>query len=92
MGTSARPRRLRIVQPLARASTVGASNRLRIATSTSKRGADAADQPRRQQRMAAKREEVVVDADALEPQHLGEQRAENLLLRRARPTPRAQTA
>ena len=48
------------------------------------RGADAADQPRRQQRMAAEREEVVVDADPGEPQHLGKQSAQQLLLRRAR--------
>ena len=47
-------------------------------------GADAADQPRRQQRVTAEREEVVVDADALQPEHLGEQRAQDLLLRRAR--------
>ena len=40
------------------------------------RGADAADQPRRQQRVAAEREEVVVDADPREPQHLGKQRAQ----------------
>ena len=48
------------------------------------RGADAADQPRRQQRVAAEREEVVVDADPRQPQHLGKQRAQQLLLRRAR--------
>ena len=30
------------------------------------------------------REEVVVDADPLQPQHLGKQRAQDLLLRRAR--------
>ena len=47
----------------ASAATLGASNRLRIATSTSKRRADPADQPRRQQRVAAELEEVVVDAD-----------------------------
>ncbi len=37
--------------------------------------------------MAAELEEVVVDADALQPQHLGEQCAQHLLLRRARQTP-----
>ena len=47
--------------------------------------ADPADQPRRQQRMAAEREEVVVDPHALEPQHLRKQRAQHLLARRARP-------
>ena len=34
--------------------------------------------------VAAEREEVVVDADLLQPQHLGKQRAQHLLLRRAR--------
>ena len=43
-----------------------------------------ADQPRRQQRVAAKLEEVVVDADPRNPQHLGKQPAQDLLLRRAR--------
>ncbi len=37
--------------------------------------------------MTAELEEVVVDADALQPQHLGEQCAQHLLLRRARQTP-----
>ncbi len=46
--------------------------------------ADPADQPRRQQRVAAEREEVVVDPDTLEPQHLRKQRAQHLLARRAR--------
>ena len=50
---------------------------------------DPADQPRRQQRVAAELEEVVVDADPLDAQHLGKQRAQHLLLRRARqPTQR----
>ncbi len=47
-------------------------------------GADPADQPDRQQRMAAQFEEVVVDADPLDAEHLGKQSAEDLLLRRAR--------
>jgi len=34
--------------------------------------------------VAAELEEIVVDADALQPQRLGEQRAQHLLLRRAR--------
>ena len=55
-------------------------------------GADAADQPRRQQRVAAELEEVVVDADPLQPQHLGEQAAQDLLLRRARGTRRSLAA
>ena len=63
-GTQRRPRRLAPASSRsASAATVGASNRLRIASSTSERGADAADQPRRQQRMPAELEEVVVDAD-----------------------------
>ena len=66
----------------ASAATLGASNRLRIATSTSSARADPADQPRRQQRVPAELEEVVVDADPLDPQHLGKQRAQDRLLRR----------
>ena len=46
--------------------------------------ADPADQPDRQQRVPAELEEVVVDADPLDAEHLGEQPAEDLLLRRAR--------
>ena len=68
----------------ANAATVGASNRLRMATSTSSVARTRLDQPRRQQRMAAECKEVVVDADALDTQHLGKQRAQHLLLRRAR--------
>ena len=45
---------------------------------------DAADQTDRQQRMAAELEEVVVDADPLDAQHLREQPAQDFLLRRAR--------
>src|SRR5207237_148983 len=44
----------------------------------------AADQPRRQQRMTPERKEVVVDADPPNPEHLGKQRTQQLLLRRAR--------
>ena len=65
----------------ASASTVGASNRLRIASSTPSApgsgrsaGSPAAN--------AAELEEIVVDADPLDPQHLGEQPAQQLLLRR----------
>ena len=43
-----------------------------------------ADQPDRQQRVPAELEEVVVDADPLDAEHLGKQSAEYLLLRRAR--------
>ena len=53
-----------------------------------KAGPDAADQPRRQQRMTPKLEEVVVDADPRDAQNLGKQRAQHLLLRRARTTQR----
>src|SRR5262249_57415072 len=42
---------------------------------------DAADQTRRQQRMAAKRQEVILDPDTLQSQHLGKQRAQQLLTR-----------
>ncbi len=53
------------------------------------RRADAADQPGRQQRMAAEFEEVVVDADFGNAQRLGEQCTQHRFLRRARrPPPR----
>src|SRR5712691_1971194 len=48
---------------------------------------DAADQTQRQQRMAPKLEEVVVDPNPSNPQNLGKQTAQHLLLRRARHTP-----
>ena len=51
------------------------------------RRTDAADQPRRQQRMAPEREEVLVDPHTLEPKHLRKQGAQDLLLRRARNPP-----
>ncbi len=46
--------------------------------------ADPADQPHRQQRVTAEGEEVVVHADAVQAEHLGEGQAEDLLLRRGR--------
>src|SRR3954469_25860306 len=51
------------------------------------RRADPADQTRRQQRMAPERKEVVVDPHTLQPKHLRKQRAQDLLLRRARYPP-----
>ena len=68
----------------ASAATVGASNRVRIGSSTSRLRADAADQPRRQQRVAAEREEVVVDADALRGRAPRRTASKDLFLRRAR--------
>src|SRR5258708_27752367 len=50
--------------------------------------ADAADQTRRKQRMAPKRKEVVVDPNTLDTQNLRKQPAQQLLLRRARHTPK----
>ena len=47
-------------------------------------GAHAADQADRQQRVPAKLEEVVVDADAVEAEDFREQAAQHLFLRRAR--------
>src|SRR5215510_4110347 len=47
---------------------------------------DAADQTRRQQRMAPKRKEVIIDPHTLQPQYLGKQRAQQLLTRIARQT------
>ena len=49
---------------------------------------DPADQPHRQQRVPAQLEEVVVEPDPLEPQHLGKQRTQDRLLRRPRRTVR----
>src|SRR5262249_29352844 len=46
----------------------------------------AADQTRRQQRMAPKREEVVVDPNTLQSQYLGKQPTQQLLPRAARQT------
>src|SRR5690349_16675234 len=46
--------------------------------------AQAADELRGQQRVSAAREEVVVDADAFDAEHLREQRAKRILLRRPR--------
>ena len=68
----------------ASAATLGASNRLRIATSTF-----SAARIRLISRVASSEcppqlEEVVVDADPLDPEHLGKQRAQDLLLRRPR--------
>src|SRR6266404_4126643 len=45
---------------------------------------DAADQARRQQRMAAKRKEIILDPNTLQTQYLGKQRAQQLLTRIAR--------
>src|SRR6266481_2686949 len=47
---------------------------------------DAADQTRRQQRMAPKRKEIIVDPDTLQSQYLGKQPAQQLLTRIARQT------
>src|SRR5262249_57046192 len=46
----------------------------------------AADQTRRQQRMAPKRKKVVVDPNTLQPQDLGKQPTQQLLTRPARQT------
>src|ERR671935_1487555 len=43
-----------------------------------------ADQTRRQKRVTPKREEVILDPNSLDPQHLRKQPAQNLLARRAR--------
>src|SRR4249920_946322 len=48
---------------------------------------DAADQPRRQQRMTPELKEIVRNPNPENPQHFPKQRAQDLLLRRARPPP-----
>src|SRR3954464_2972396 len=85
--TQRRTRSLRIPQPLhqslnRRSLEQAADRKLHI-----QRRADAADQTRRQQRMAPEREEVVVDPHTLETKHLRKQTAQDLLLRRARYPP-----
>src|SRR3954453_13688138 len=85
--TQRRTRSLRIPQPLhqrlnRRRLEQAADRKLNI-----QRRADPADQPRRQQRMTPKRKEVVVDPHTLQPKHLRKQRAQDLLLRRARYPP-----
>src|SRR5215467_1972080 len=47
---------------------------------------DAADQTRRQQRMAPKRKEVILNPNSLQSQYLGKQTAQQLLTRTARQT------
>src|SRR6201987_1240954 len=81
-----RTRRIRSPQPLdqprnRRRLEQAADRNLNIKART-----DAADQTRRQQRMPAKRKEVVVDPDTLQTQDLGKQRAQQLLTRIARQT------
>src|SRR3984893_5793405 len=49
---------------------------------------DAADQPRRQQRMTPELKEIVRNPNPANPQHFPKQRAQDLLPRRARPPPR----
>src|SRR6266498_2873032 len=48
--------------------------------------ADPADQTRRKQRVTAQRKEVILNPNSRDPQYLRKQRAQNLLLRRARQT------
>src|SRR6516225_2618078 len=79
-----RTRRIRIPQPLnqpryRRRFEQAADRKLNIKART-----DAADQTRRQQRMAPKRKEVILDPDTLQTQYLGKQSAQQLLSRIAR--------
>src|SRR3954463_9369991 len=85
--TQRRTRSLRIPQPLhqslnRRSLEQAADRKLDI-----QRRTDPADQPRRQQRMATQREEVVVAPHTLQPKPLRKQTAQDLLLRRARRPP-----
>src|SRR6266498_3429198 len=48
--------------------------------------ADPADQTRRKQRVTAQRKKVILNPNSRDPQYLRKQRAQNLLLRRARQT------
>src|SRR5215469_2090900 len=81
-----RTRRSRIPQPLNQPSyrrrlEQAADRKLNIKART-----DAADQTRRQQRMATKRKEVILNPHTLQSQYLGKQRAQQLLTRIARQT------
>ena len=79
-----RPQRLADIETLDQGLDGGGFEQAADRNLDTERGADAADQPGRQQRVAAEREEVVVDADPLQPQRLGKQRAQDVLLRGAR--------
>src|SRR5262249_43053159 len=81
-----RTRRSRIPQPINQPShrrrlEQAADRNLNIKART-----DAADQTRRQQRMAPKRKKVILNPNTLQSQHLGKQRAQQLLSRIARQT------
>src|SRR5499427_2273647 len=81
-----RTRRSRIPQPINQPSyrrrlEQAADRNLNIKART-----DAADQTRRQQRMATKRKKVILNPNTLQSQHLGKQRAQQLLTRIARQT------
>ena len=65
--------------PAASAATVGCSNSCRSGSSSPDSGADPRGRLGRQQRVAAQLEEVVVDADPLQAQHLGPDVGEHLL-------------
>ena len=89
-GPQRRPRRP-VPAPASRAAspaTVGASNSARIGDLDAQHRPDPRDQPDRQQRVPAQVEEVVVDADRVHAEHLGERRAQHLLLHRGRTTAR----
>src|SRR5262252_1779179 len=81
-----RTRRSRIPQPINQPShrrrlEQAADRNLNIKART-----DAADQTRRQQRMAPKRKKVILNPNTLQSQYLGKQRAQQLLSRIARQT------
>src|SRR5262249_16602979 len=84
--THRRPRCTRLPQPLnqpryRRRLKQAADRYLNLKART-----QAADQTRRQQRMAPKRKKVVVDPNTLQPQYLGTQSTQQLLPRTARQT------
>src|SRR5262249_58583586 len=84
--THARPRCPRLPQPLNQPRYRRRFEQTADLNLNTKARTDAADQTRRQQRMAPKRKKVVVDPNTLQPQDLGKQGAQQLLTRAARQT------
>ena len=78
-GAVGRPARCDARSRAARPATVGASNSARTPMSVSERRVQPRDDPGRDQRVAAEVEEVVVDADPVDAEHLGEDAGDRLL-------------
>src|SRR5262249_17507255 len=84
--TQRRPRCTRLPQPLNQPRYRRRFEQAADRYLNTKARTNAADQTRRQQRMAPKRKKVVVDPNTLQPQYLGKQPTQQLLPRTARQT------